>query len=265
MKRRYWLAALLTTVVAAITLWEAKIRGTNETSKETENYKTAPSDQKKETSDFPPNASATTNTETTPSATQKGMTPDSRKDSERLYQAYRCPTGKKCKDATTATNPAMAQWLKDRGYPTQQDLKDAKLMNVADLAKKAQESPVWRALYAERILEQGAQMDASREALRSMADGSLYGAYVLSDVYAAPGLLQDKLNSLAALRMAYIMGDESAGQELYYRSSGIAPPDMAYVDQQGMQMYRNFLKYRYKMYGYGLRVTPRPEPTKPIQ
>ena len=230
--------------------------GNDEIPKKAENHKTD-SLEKKNKSDAPaPDVSV---------AAPRVVTPDSPKESERLYQAYRCPTGKKCDDATTATNPAMARWLKDRGYPTQQDLEDAKLMNVADLAKKATEAPAWRALYAKRILEQGSQMDASREALRSMAEGSLYGAYVLSDVYAAPGLLQDKFNSLAALRMAYIMGDESAAQELYYRSSGIAPPDMAYIDQHGMQMYRNFLKYRYKIYGYGLRVTPRPEPTKPAQ
>lgn len=178
-------------------------------------------------------------------------------DKKALIKAYSC-SGQDCSSVTTASTAAEAAWLRDAKYPTAAQLSTYRGMPLASLAQAAENDAAMRALYGERLLDMGRQVDAAQQARLSVAQGSHYGLYELSKIYRASGLLQNRTASLAALRVAYIMGDRKALDDLYLYAGQISLIDLQIVDEQAMGMYRRILSDRTKLVGYGLRVSPRP-------
>ena len=177
---------------------------------------------------------------------------------ERFLKLYTCQKVDFCSDIVTASSEAEGRWLADSGYPTPTQLDSYKAMPLGAIEAAAKSSPAMRALYGERLLDLGKQVEASEQIRLSIAQGSIYGLYKLADVYNRDGILKDEISSLAALRLAYIMGDRKASDELYRRSNGLSLIDYKLIDTQAMTLYKRILTERYKVMGYGIRVTPRP-------
>ena len=173
-------------------------------------------------------------------------------------KSYSCASDEKCPTTLIAKSPAEAQWLANAGYPTPEQVKLAQSLPTTELEKESKNSPAMRALYGERLLKEGRQVEASDEIRKSIALGSIYGLYKLSDVYSTKGLLQDDMMSLAALRVAYLMGDGTAAGALYEKTGNMSAIEMKMVDEQAMVLYRRILIDRYRIVGYGINVAPRP-------
>jgi len=177
---------------------------------------------------------------------------------KQLQKSYSCASGEKCPSALIAKSPAEALWLANAGYPTPEQVKLAQNLPLTELEKESKNSPAMRTLYGERLLKEGKQVEASDEIRKSIALGSIYGLYKLSDVYGTKGLLQDDMMSLAALRVAYLMGDGNAAGALYEKTGNMSAIEMKMVDEQAMVLYRRVLIDRYRVVGYGINVAPRP-------
>lgn len=191
------------------------------------------------------------------SSAQGDSSMDAARSGRELLERYTCRTTR-CPGASFARDVAEAAWLRDSGYPTAAQLSAYQSMSLSALEQEASQSAAMRALYSERLSEQGRQIDAAEQARRSIAQGSLYGLYELSRIYGKQGLLYDKVSSLAALRLAYIMGDEKALDSLYSKADGMSVAEMQLIDTQAMTMYRRILVDRARLVGYGIRVSPRP-------
>lgn len=177
---------------------------------------------------------------------------------KQLQKNYSCASYEKCPAALVAKSPAEALWLANAGYPTPEQVKLAQKLPITELEKESKNSPAMRALYGERLLKEGRQVEASDEIRKSIELGSVYGLYELSDVYGTKGLLQDDIMSLAALRVAYLMGDGKAAEALYEKTGNMSAIEMKMIDEQAMLLYRRVLIGRYKAVGYGINVAPRP-------
>ncbi len=160
-------------------------------------------------------------------------------DSDKLLQAYRCDDLKDCPDDVFLAGSAEeARWLYRYGYPDTNAHRAFEKMTLEQLASAAQTgSKVKIALYAKKLAESGDHQKASELLYRSIEQGSLYALYVLSEVKEMPGEQQNMLQSAAALKLAYLLGDAKASMAMSRHNGNLKASDLLAVDREADRMY----------------------------
>lgn len=171
-------------------------------------------------------------------------------DAEKVFDQYKCRQGpEECKlDPLVASSAAEALWLQNNGYPTRRQIEESQNLSATQLKQRAIQSGSLadRALYAEKLANEG----STREALGLLGDvvtrGGTYGLYSISAVYASSNsdLFNPKL-SRAYLRAAYLSGDSKATGTMVNRFPQFDTPAENYVvDKRASEIHRSFLSGR---------------------
>lgn len=171
-------------------------------------------------------------------------------DAARIFEQYKCTQGlEKCSlDPLIASSAAEAMWLRRNGYPTRKQVEESQALSATQLKQRASQSGdlADRALYAEKLADEG----SPREALGLLGDvvtrGGTYGLYSISTVYASSNsdLFNPKL-SRAYLRAAYLAGDSKVTGVMVNRFPQFDTPAENYVvDKRASEIHRSFLRGR---------------------
>lgn len=144
-----------------------------------------------------------------------------------------------------AANLEEGRWLKSHGYPTQEEL--PKLKQASDQQLKIlADSGYLPALvvYGERLAVRG-DMRTGVAALASASEqGSIYAYYGLANVYAQNPKAANRSESGAFLRVAYMLGDRKAAEELQRVVPDVHPVEQVAIDRRAAELYKTFAKQR---------------------
>lgn len=166
-----------------------------------------------------------------------------------LLAQYKCVDAlQQCgQDPFVAESEAEAQWLRRNGYPTQQQLSEARSLSAAQLRIRADRGNLAdKALYAEKLAEEGHPYEALRALGYVVTNGSTYALYSTSNVYASKASpLYNPKTSRAYLRLAYLAGDSKATYALATRFPEFdSMAENLVVDKRASDLHRTFLKGR---------------------
>lgn len=168
-------------------------------------------------------------------------------------KAYQCAGGPKCDESSPvhARNQAEAEWLYRNGYPSQAQLDEWAGLSDDQLKRVAASGNVAAlAVYAERVAKGGNVMGGLAMSKAATDRGSLYAYHVLSDILMMPSPMQDQYDAMAYLRVAHMLGDNKAANELYRKFPNRGVPELRIADQRASSLYITFVR--------GRRPTPRP-------
>ncbi|WP_179197398.1 hypothetical protein [Stenotrophomonas rhizophila] len=170
---------------------------------------------------------------------------------ELLSLAYICEAGPVCDaDILGANTPEEARWLLQNGYPSSELLNRLEAMSDRQLKREADRGSLAAMVnYGQRLASQGDTDAGLVYIFDATQRGSIYGYYAMSRVYGTPGL-GGIVESGAYLRVAYILGDSKASDELQRRFPGLQQMEQAAIDRRASQLYQSFAHSR--------QPTPRP-------
>lgn len=157
-----------------------------------------------------------------------------------LLQHYACKG-----DASTCANDPLvastaeeAVWLQAHGYPTPDQVQNARSFSTEQLKAAAEKSgsAVDASLYAQGLLREQRHREALGVALDGARQGNLYGLYLASDIYLSSDALKNLPLSMAYLRLAYLAGDSKAGPTFAARFPNVAAPELASADKRAAEL-----------------------------
>lgn len=154
---------------------------------------------------------------------------------------------------TTARSAVDYTWLRRHGYPSRDDLERGAQLDEASLQKAIAEGDLIAPIIAARRLGEVGRAEEGLKLLIGAAHrGSVYAYYAIADYVAERPALGGEREAAAYLRVAYLLGDDAAAQQLYARFGKLGPEQLAAVDMRAMRLYDTFAKRRPAM--------PRPMP-----
>jgi hypothetical protein len=168
-----------------------------------------------------------------------------------LSLTYLCEAGPVCDaDILGAKTPEEAQWLLQNGYPSSELLNQLEAMSDGQLKREADKGSLAAMVnYGQRMASKGDTDAGLVYIFDATQRGSIYGYYAMSSVYGTPGL-GGIVESGAFLRVAHILGDSKASDELQRRFPGLQQIEQAAIDRRASQLYQSFAHSR--------QPTPRP-------
>nr|WP_319024056.1 hypothetical protein [Xanthomonas axonopodis] len=167
-------------------------------------------------------------------------------------QEYMCKNGVngcKISGPFVANSEAEAKWLFSHGYPTEAELARLETLSLDQLKAESQAgNQAATVIYGKKTALNGPFYNGIDILRRAAVAGNLYAYYGLSDVYASDGKNKNLVDSLAYLRLAYIIGDSKASGEIARR--GLSTVENVVADERAASLYKTFSKYQ--------RPSPRP-------
>ena len=163
-----------------------------------------------------------------------------------LYAEYRCQKTSCNMSPFLAENENEAVWLRQRGYPSEQQREEAKRLPTIELKSRTDKGDLIAAsLYGERLMEEGDYEKAYRVLLQPAIKGSLYALYGLSyNALNHPKHL-DYTTARAYLRLAYLAGDYKATIQLTQTVPHMnGQAEQLIIDAEAAHKFRNLLRYR---------------------
>jgi hypothetical protein len=163
-----------------------------------------------------------------------------------LFAEYRCQKPSCNMSPFLAENENEAVWLRQRGYPSEQQREEAKRLPTVELKSRTDKGDLIAAsLYGERLMEEGDYEKAYVTLLQPATKGSLYALYGLS--YNALNHPEHKNYILARayLRLAYLAGDYKATIQLTQTAPHMnGQPEQLLIDEYAAHKFRNLLRYQ---------------------
>ncbi|HEY5804808.1 MAG TPA: hypothetical protein VIT90_14040 [Lysobacter sp.] len=159
---------------------------------------------------------------------------------------YRCLEPASCtSDLLSASSEAEARWLQVNGYPAERELKALEALGDAQLADRVKKGSLpAMVVYGERLSLAGNTQTGMTLLLDAANRGSLYAYYGFSNVYRQVPGLRDHIEAAAYLRVAYILGDSKAAQQMLSDFPGYGPADYSVVDRRASQLYKTLARER---------------------
>ena len=163
-----------------------------------------------------------------------------------LFAEYRCQKSSCNMSPFLAENENEALWLRQRGYPSEQQREEAKRLPTVELKSKADKGDLIAAsLYGERLMQEGNWTESYPVLLRAANKGSLYALYGLS--YRALNHPEHKnyTSARAYLRLAYLAGDYKATIQLTQTAPHMnGQAEQLIIDAEAAHKFRNLMQYR---------------------
>lgn len=156
--------------------------------------------------------------------------------------AYLCEAGPACEsDVLGASTADEAKWLMQNGYPSPEQLERFEAMSNDQLKKEADSGSLAAMVnYGERLVSNGDSKGGLVYIFDATQRGSIYGYYAMSGVYQHTPGLTSIVESGAYLRVAYILGDSKASEELQRRFPGLQQVEQAAIDRRASSLYQTF-------------------------
>jgi hypothetical protein len=163
-----------------------------------------------------------------------------------LFAEYRCQKPSCNMSPFLAENENEALWLRQRGYPSEQQREEAKRLPTVELKSRADKGDLIAAsLYGERLMEEGNWTESYPVLLRAANKGSLYALYGLSYRALNHPEFKNYTSARAYLRLAYLAGDYKATIQLTQTAPDMnGQAEQLIIDAEAAHMYRNLLQYR---------------------
>lgn len=163
-----------------------------------------------------------------------------------LFAEYRCQKSSCNMSPFLAVNEDEALWLRQRGYPSEQQREEAKRLPTAELKSRADKGDLIAAsLYGERLMEEGDYEKAYRALLLPATKGSLYALYGLSYNALNHPKNPDYISARAYLRLAYLAGDYKATIQLTQTAPHMnGQAEQWMIDEYAAHKFRNLLRYQ---------------------
>ena len=163
-----------------------------------------------------------------------------------LFAEYRCQKTACNISPFLAENENEAVWLRQRGYPSEQQRGEAKRLPTVELKSRADKGDLIAAsLYGERLMEEGDYEKAYRAFLEPAIKGSLYALYGLSYNALNHPKNPDYISARVYLRLAYLAGDYKSMIQLIQTAPHMnGQAEQLLIDEYAAHKYRNLLKYR---------------------
>lgn len=153
-----------------------------------------------------------------------------------------------------SSSPEETKWLSQHGYPTEEQINAADALSTSALRDLAASgSLAYGALLGRRLLEEDAYVPGIGRLIDTARAGGIYALHVASDTYAnVNGPQPDMVESLAYLRLAYLMGDRKAGNVSALRAEqfGVGPVELRMADERAAHLRQQMFPNMY--------VPPRP-------
>lgn len=163
-----------------------------------------------------------------------------------LFSEYRCQKSACNMSPFLAENENEAVWLRQRGYPSEQQREEAKRLPTIELKSRTDKGDLIAAsLYGERLMEEGDYEKAYRVLLQPAIKGSLYALYGLSYNALNHPKHPDYTSARAYLRLAYLAGDYKATIQLTQTVPHMnGQAEQLIIDAEAAHKFRNLLRYR---------------------
>ncbi|WP_166764146.1 hypothetical protein [Xanthomonas arboricola] len=165
---------------------------------------------------------------------------------------YLCPQGPNACPAggpLIANFDAEAQWLLRHGYPTEHELARLETLTLDQLKAESQAgNQAATVIYGKKTALAGRFYQGIGILRRAAVAGNLYAYYGLSDVYVSDTANKNLVDSLAYLRLAYLLGDAKASAVI--ASRGLSSVENVVADERAASLHKTFSKYQ--------RPSPRP-------
>lgn len=162
----------------------------------------------------------------------------------RTTLGYLCPAGPECEsDLLGASSTEEAEWLIRNGYPSTEELKRLSSLSDSQLKKEADAGSLPAMVsHGLRLVDQGDSVAGRVSIFDATQRGSIYGYYAMSSVYQSTPGLASRVESGAYLRVAYILGDVKAAEELQRRFPGLGQVEQAAIDKRAAALYQTFAR-----------------------
>ncbi|KQQ69919.1 hypothetical protein ASF73_12450 [Xanthomonas sp. Leaf131] len=159
---------------------------------------------------------------------------------------YLCPQGlNACKASGpfVANSEAEAHWLMTHGYPTEAEQARLEALNLEQLNAESQagNKPA-TVIYGVKTAVNGRFYAGIGILRRAAVAGNLYAYYGLSDVYASDTQHKNLVDSLAYLRLAYLLGDGKASSAI--AAKGLSGVENVVADERAASLYKTFSNYQ---------------------
>ncbi|WP_184630918.1 hypothetical protein [Xanthomonas arboricola] len=165
---------------------------------------------------------------------------------------YLCPQGPgacKASGPLVADSEAEAQWLLTHGYPTESERARLDTLQLDQLNAASQAgNQAATVVYGIKTAVAGRFSTGIGILRRAALAGNLYAYYGLSEVYASDTQHKNLVDSLAYLRLAYLLGDGKAARAI--AAKGLSGVENAVADERAAALYKTFSNYQ--------RPAPRP-------
>jgi hypothetical protein len=163
-----------------------------------------------------------------------------------LLAEYRCQKSSCNMSPFLAENENEALWLRQRGYPSEQQREEAKRLPTVELKSRSEKGDLIAAsLYGERLMEEGDWTKPYPLLLEAANKGSLYALYALSYRSLNHPKHPDYISARAYLRLAYLAGDYKATIQLTQTAPHMnGQAEQLQIDEYAADKYRNLMKYR---------------------
>lgn len=157
---------------------------------------------------------------------------------------YLCPQGPNACPAggpLIANSDAEAQWLLRHGYPTEHELARLETLTLDQLKAESQAgNQAATVIYGKNTALAGRFYQGIDILRRAAVAGNLYAYYGLSDVYASDTANKNLVDSLAYLRLAYLLGDAKASAVI--ASRGLSSIENVVADERAASLHKTFSK-----------------------
>jgi hypothetical protein len=163
-----------------------------------------------------------------------------------LFAEYRCQKSACNMSPFLAENENEAVWLRQRGYPSEQQREEAKRLPTVELKSRTDKGDLIAAsLYGERLMEEGDYEKAYVTLLQPATKGSLYALYGLSYNALNHPKTPDYISARTYLRLAYLAGDYKATIQLTQTAPHMnGQPEQLQIDEYAAHKFRNLLHYQ---------------------
>jgi hypothetical protein len=163
-----------------------------------------------------------------------------------LFAEYRCQKSSCNMSPFLAENENEALWLRQRGYPSEQQREEVKRLPIVELKSRSEKGDLIAAsLYGERLMEEGDWTKPYPLLLEAANKGSLYALYALSYRSLNHPKHPDYISARAYLRLAYLAGDYKATIQLTQTAPHMnGQAEQLLIDEYAADKYRNLMKYR---------------------
>lgn len=166
---------------------------------------------------------------------------------EEVLQAYKCKEldELKCDYAVTgAISAEEAQWLRQMGYPSAEQIESMKTMPLSELKRRAEANDrIAGVFYGKKLIESGQGLQGLGAMNNALIHGSVYANYAMAEALLDKNSgVTDRTEGKARLRLAYLLGDWKASYPLASsldQYSGIV--EIGVIDRRAMRLYEGLL------------------------
>lgn len=131
-----------------------------------------------------------------------------------------------------------AEWLVRHRYPTAAEVERMRVQSLAALQQNAQAGDTTAAvLLGKRIALEKNFLDGQVMLREQALSGNLYAFYAIAETYRESGT-PNLVDSAAYLRLAYILGDHKAANEI--GKLGLTSVELSAADSRASQLYKGF-------------------------